>query len=120
MPCSIDRLVSLHRESNETSRSRKSGGGWGETSRSSAARRAAIAGNSCQHCVGDRQATSLRKWRQPEELTQRRGRCEQIEYMIISYDDEGKNARLSLRQEEILADLQSDALKRKEGNPGKT
>jgi len=39
--------------------------------------------------------------------------------MIISYDDEDKNARLSLRQEEILADLQSDAVKRKEGNPGK-
>ncbi|GAA6020450.1 hypothetical protein JCM11491_000251 [Sporobolomyces phaffii] len=45
---------------------------------------------------------------------------DEIEYMIISYDDEDKNARLSLRQEEILADLQSDALKRKEGNPGKS
>ncbi|GAA5821113.1 hypothetical protein JCM10212_002983 [Sporobolomyces blumeae] len=44
---------------------------------------------------------------------------DEIEYMIISYDDEGKNARLSLRQEEILADLQSDAAKSKQGNPGK-
>ncbi|GAA5871784.1 hypothetical protein JCM16303_000863 [Sporobolomyces ruberrimus] len=45
---------------------------------------------------------------------------DEIEYMIISYDDEDKNARLSLRQEEILADLHSDAAKRKEGNPGKS
>ncbi|GAA5922707.1 hypothetical protein JCM1841_001112 [Sporobolomyces salmonicolor] len=44
---------------------------------------------------------------------------DEIEYMVISYDDEGKNARLSLRQEEILQDLKSDAQKRKEGNPGK-
>ncbi|GAA5864018.1 hypothetical protein JCM1840_000668 [Sporobolomyces johnsonii] len=44
---------------------------------------------------------------------------DEIEYMVISYDDAGKNARLSLRQEEILQDLKSDAQKRKEGNPGK-
>ncbi|GAA5974921.1 hypothetical protein JCM5350_004505 [Sporobolomyces pararoseus] len=37
---------------------------------------------------------------------------DEIEYMIISYDEENKNARLSLRQEEILADLQSDSLDR--------
>ncbi|GAA5964899.1 hypothetical protein JCM21900_002427 [Sporobolomyces salmonicolor] len=44
---------------------------------------------------------------------------DEIEYMVISYDDEGKNARLSLRQEEILQDLKSDAQKRKESHPGK-
>ncbi|GAA5832048.1 hypothetical protein JCM5353_000733 [Sporobolomyces roseus] len=45
---------------------------------------------------------------------------DEIEYMIISYDDEDKNARLSLRQEEILADLHSDGQKRKAENPTKS
>lgn len=39
--------------------------------------------------------------------------------MVISYDDEGKNARLSLRQTEILADLQEDAQKRMAEQPGR-
>lgn len=39
--------------------------------------------------------------------------------MVISYDDEGKNARLSLRQTEILADLQQDAEKRMAAMPGR-
>lgn len=43
----------------------------------------------------------------------------QIEYMVISYDDEGKNARLSLRQTEILEDLQRDAVDRKKTSPGR-
>lgn len=37
----------------------------------------------------------------------------QIEYIVISYDDEHKNARLSLRQTEILQDLQADADERR-------
>lgn len=40
----------------------------------------------------------------------------QVEYMVISYDDESKNARLSLRQTEILTDLQADAAKRLEAS----
>lgn len=44
---------------------------------------------------------------------------DEIEYMVISYDDEGKNARLSLRQTEILADLQEDAQKRMLEQPGR-
>lgn len=43
----------------------------------------------------------------------------QIEYMVISYDDENKNARLSLRQTEILLDLQEDAARRMEEMPGR-
>lgn len=39
--------------------------------------------------------------------------------MVISYDDEGKNARLSLRQTEILDDLQQDASERKKTSPGR-
>lgn len=30
-----------------------------------------------------------------------------IEYMVVSFDDQDKNAKLSLRQTEILAKLQS-------------
>lgn len=37
----------------------------------------------------------------------------QIEYIVISYDDDHKNARLSLRQTEILQDLQADADERR-------
>lgn len=37
--------------------------------------------------------------------------------MVISYDDEGRNARLSLRQTEILDDLQADAVSRKQARP---
>lgn len=37
----------------------------------------------------------------------------QIEYIVVSYDDENKNARLSLRQTEILQDLQADADERR-------
>ncbi|ORY89610.1 glutamate-cysteine ligase-domain-containing protein [Leucosporidium creatinivorum] len=44
---------------------------------------------------------------------------DEIEYMVISYDDEGKNARLSLRQTEILEDLQHDASERKKTSPGR-
>jgi hypothetical protein len=40
----------------------------------------------------------------------------QVEYMVISYDDATKNARLSLRQTEILNDLQADAAKRREAS----
>ena len=43
----------------------------------------------------------------------------QIEYMVISYDDENKNARLSLRQTEILVDLQQDAERRMKEMPGR-
>lgn len=39
--------------------------------------------------------------------------------MVISYDDEGKNARLSLRQTEILEDLQKDASTRMSETPGR-
>ncbi|CAE6435924.1 unnamed protein product [Rhizoctonia solani] len=35
---------------------------------------------------------------------------DEIEYMVVSYDDENKNARLSLRQSEILAKLQDVVL----------
>lgn len=42
-----------------------------------------------------------------------RSRPLQIEYLVISYDDESKNARLSLRQTEILQDLQADADERR-------
>ncbi|GAA5961268.1 hypothetical protein JCM8115_001529 [Rhodotorula mucilaginosa] len=38
---------------------------------------------------------------------------DEIEYIVISYDDEHKNARLSLRQTEILQDLQADADERR-------
>lgn len=38
----------------------------------------------------------------------------QVEYLVISYDDEGKNARLSLRQTEVLEDLQADAQERRD------
>ncbi|GAA5919676.1 hypothetical protein JCM6882_004535 [Rhodosporidiobolus microsporus] len=38
---------------------------------------------------------------------------DEIEYMVISYDHAGKNARLSLRQTEILQDLQADAAARR-------
>ncbi|KAK4700310.1 glutamate--cysteine ligase catalytic subunit, partial [Phenoliferia sp. Uapishka_3] len=44
---------------------------------------------------------------------------DEIEYMVISYDDENKNARLSLRQTEILLDLQEDASKRMQEMPGR-
>ncbi|GAA5847425.1 hypothetical protein JCM9279_000475 [Rhodotorula babjevae] len=39
---------------------------------------------------------------------------DEVEYLVISYDDEGKNARLSLRQTEILEDLQADAQERRD------
>lgn len=39
--------------------------------------------------------------------------------MVISYDEDGRNARLSLRQTEILEGLQGDALKRAEEMPGR-
>ncbi|BGP49230.1 glutamate--cysteine ligase [Rhodotorula kratochvilovae] len=39
---------------------------------------------------------------------------DEVEYLVISYDDEGKNARLSLRQTEILDDLQADAQERRD------
>ncbi len=32
---------------------------------------------------------------------------EQVEYMVVSFDDEAKNAKLSLRQTEILEKLSS-------------
>jgi len=32
----------------------------------------------------------------------------QIEYMVVSLDDDNKNARLSLRQSEILQELASE------------
>ena len=32
----------------------------------------------------------------------------QIEYMVVSLDDENKNARLSLRQSEILLELANE------------
>lgn len=38
---------------------------------------------------------------------------DEIEYMVISYDDAHKNATLSLRQTEILLDLEVDAEKRR-------
>ncbi|GAA5874509.1 hypothetical protein JCM3774_005742 [Rhodotorula dairenensis] len=38
---------------------------------------------------------------------------DEIEYIVVSYDDENKNARLSLRQTEILQDLQADADERR-------
>lgn len=38
---------------------------------------------------------------------------DEIEYIVISYDDDHKNARLSLRQTEILQDLQADADERR-------
>ncbi|GAA5824348.1 hypothetical protein JCM11251_000384 [Rhodosporidiobolus azoricus] len=38
---------------------------------------------------------------------------DEIEYMVISYDHASKNARLSLRQTEILQDLQADAAARR-------
>ncbi|KAL8277979.1 hypothetical protein RQP46_009611 [Phenoliferia psychrophenolica] len=44
---------------------------------------------------------------------------DEIEYMVISYDDENKNARLSLRQTEILVDLQQDAERRMKEMPGR-
>ncbi|GJN91384.1 hypothetical protein Rhopal_004405-T1 [Rhodotorula paludigena] len=44
---------------------------------------------------------------------------DEIEYLVISYDDEGKNARLSLRQTEILQDLQADAQERRDAGSGK-
>ncbi|KAK4054315.1 glutamate--cysteine ligase [Microbotryomycetes sp. JL221] len=37
---------------------------------------------------------------------------DEIEYMVISYDEQQLNARLSLRQTEILQDLQRDAAQR--------
>lgn len=39
--------------------------------------------------------------------------------MVISYDDEGKNARLSLRQTEILEALEEDAIQRAKDMPGR-
>ncbi|KAG8729169.1 hypothetical protein FRC12_021211, partial [Ceratobasidium sp. 428] len=42
---------------------------------------------------------------------------DEIEYMVVSYDDENKNARLSLRQSEILAQLQSVVLDLCNGSP---
>ncbi|KAM0752181.1 GCS-domain-containing protein [Meredithblackwellia eburnea MCA 4105] len=44
---------------------------------------------------------------------------DEIEYMVISYDDPAKNARLSLRQTEILLDLQEDAKRRMKEMPGR-
>ncbi|KDE03374.1 glutamate-cysteine ligase catalytic subunit [Microbotryum lychnidis-dioicae p1A1 Lamole] len=44
---------------------------------------------------------------------------DEIEYMVVSYDDEHKNARLSLRQTEILEDLQADATERQTRMPGR-
>lgn len=41
-------------------------------------------------------------------------RIRQIEYLVISYDDAHRNACLSLRQTEILQDLQADAEARRE------
>ncbi|GAA5988327.1 hypothetical protein JCM10908_002166 [Rhodotorula pacifica] len=38
---------------------------------------------------------------------------DEIEYIVVSYDEENKNARLSLRQTEILQDLQADADERR-------
>lgn len=42
---------------------------------------------------------------------------DEIEYMVVSYDDENKNARLSLRQSEILAKLQGVVLDLCKGAP---
>ncbi|KAG8735686.1 hypothetical protein FRC10_010275 [Ceratobasidium sp. 414] len=42
---------------------------------------------------------------------------DEIEYMVVSYDDENKNARLSLRQSEILAQLQEVVLDLCNGSP---
>ncbi|QRV94293.1 glutamate-cysteine ligase catalytic subunit [Ceratobasidium sp. AG-Ba] len=42
---------------------------------------------------------------------------DEIEYMVVSYDDENKNARLSLRQSEILAELQNVVLDLCNGSP---
>lgn len=42
---------------------------------------------------------------------------DEIEYMVVSYDDENKNARLSLRQSEILAQLQTVVLDLCNGAP---
>lgn len=36
----------------------------------------------------------------------------QIEYMVVSFDDEHKNATLSLRQTEILEALEADRLEK--------
>ncbi|KAG9077658.1 hypothetical protein FRC06_008784, partial [Ceratobasidium sp. 370] len=42
---------------------------------------------------------------------------DEIEYMVVSYDDENKNARLSLRQSEILAQLQEVVFDLCNGSP---
>ncbi|KAI5477538.1 glutamate-cysteine ligase catalytic subunit [Pseudohyphozyma bogoriensis] len=44
---------------------------------------------------------------------------DEIEYMVVSYDEDNRNARLSLRQTEILLDLQEDAKRRKKEMPGR-
>ncbi|GAA5878137.1 hypothetical protein JCM8547_005637 [Rhodosporidiobolus lusitaniae] len=45
---------------------------------------------------------------------------DEVEYMVISYDDASKNARLSLRQTEILNDLQADAAARRSASSSPT
>lgn len=43
---------------------------------------------------------------------------EQIEYLVVSMDDREKNAKLSLRQTEILQGLQADAAEQQRQMPG--
>lgn len=44
--------------------------------------------------------------------------CTQIEYMVVSFDEAGKNARLSLRQSEILTELAAEEAEAITAMPG--